>query len=128
MRKRGRSVAGKNYRDLDTWKKAMDLAEAIYASTKDFPKEETYGLLSQIRRAAVSIPSNIAEGQGRESPKDFLRFLSMARGSLCETETQILLATRLTYLKPESTEKLLNLAGEVGRLLNGLSKSLEQKI
>ncbi len=80
-------VSVKSYRDLETWQKAMDLVQEIYLETKSFPKEETYGLSGQMRRAAVSIPSNIAEGQGRDSTKEFLHHLSIAYGSLCELET-----------------------------------------
>ncbi|HKC66104.1 MAG TPA: four helix bundle protein, partial [Pyrinomonadaceae bacterium] len=87
----------RNYSELIVWQKAMDLVEGIYAATKQFPKEEIYGLTSQIRRAAVSIPSNIAEGQGRKSINEFLHHLSIAYGSLREVETQILIAERLLY-------------------------------
>jgi four helix bundle protein len=117
-------VTIKNYRDLETWQKAIDLVEEVYEETKDFPKEEIYGLRNQIRRAAVSIPSNIAEGQGRESTKDFLRHLSIAYGSLCETETQLVIACRLGYINANASEKLMKRAGEVGRLINGLMRSL----
>jgi len=102
----------------------MDLVERIYAATKQFPKEEIYGLTSQVRRAAVSIPSNIAEGQGRKSTNEFLHHLSIAYGSLREVETQILIAGRLLYLKQEEIIRLLESSAEVGRLINGLSNSL----
>jgi four helix bundle protein len=121
-------MAGINYRDLETWQKAMDMVQEVYEATRDFPKEEIYGLRSQIRRAAVSIPSNIAEGQGRESVKDFLRHLSIAYGSLCEAETQIVIAGRLGYIKDDASEKLMVRAGEVGRLINGLTRSLSKQI
>ena len=88
----------RNYSELFAWQKAMDLVEATYEATTQFPKEETYGLKSQLRRASVSIPSNIAEGQGRSSTKEFLHHLSIAYGSLREIETQILIAGRLQYL------------------------------
>ena len=117
-------MAVKSFRDLETWQRAMDLVEEIYEQTKTFPREELYGLTNQLRRAAVSIPSNIAEGQGRDSVKEFLHYLAIAYGSLCETETQILIASRLKYLDAPQTAKLMNRAGEVGRLLNGLSRSL----
>jgi four helix bundle protein len=87
----------KNYRELIVWQKAMDLVEGVYKSSKGFPREEVYALTSQIRRAAVSIPSNIAEGQGRRSTAEFLHHLSIAHGSLRETETQILVAARLEF-------------------------------
>ena len=114
----------KNYQDLIAWQKAMDLVEDVYKASKAFPKEEIYALTSQIRRAAVSVPSNIAEGQGRRTTSDFLRHLSIAYGSLCEVETQILIAARLRYLEKRNVEPVLVRAGEVGRLLNGLMNSL----
>ena len=117
-------MATKIYSDLIVWQRAMDLVEQVYLASKSFPKEETYGLCSQFRRACVSIPSNIAEGQGRNSAKEFLRFLSIVYGSLREAETQILIAGRLRYLEQKQVAVLMELAGEVGRLLNGLSKSL----
>lgn len=116
----------KSYRDLETWQKAMDLVQEIYTETKSFPKEETYGLLSQIRRAAVSIPSNIAEGQGRDSTKEFLHFLSIAYGSLCELETQMVIANRLGYLSQQAYDHLEEKSSRVGRLINGLSNSLRR--
>ena len=120
-------MAGRNYSDLLAWQKAMDLVELIYKATAQFPKEEIYGLTNQLRRAVVSVPSKIAEGQGRSSVLDFRRFLAISYGSLREVETQLLIAQRLHYLTPAQTELLMNLAGEVGRLINGLSKSLENK-
>lgn len=114
----------RNYSELVAWQKSMDLVERVYAATKQFPKEELYGLTSQIRRAAVSIPSNIAEGQGRKSTNEFLHHLSIAYGSLREVETQILIAGRLHYLAQEEINHLLELSAEVGRIINGLSKSL----
>ena len=114
----------KNYQELIVWQKAMDLVEEVYVVSKSFPREEIYGLTSQLRRAAVSIPSNIAEGQGRRTTPDFLRHLSIAYGSLREVETQILIAARLRYRKDEECQDVLNLTGEVGRLLNGLMASL----
>ena len=116
----------KNYQELIVWQRAMDLVEDVYKASKDFPREEVYALTSQIRRAAVSIPSNIAEGQGRRTTLDFLRHLSIAYGSLREVETQILIALRLKYLGQTRVENVMNLAGEVGRLLNGLMASLER--
>lgn len=102
----------------------MDLVEDVYKATKDFPREEIYALTSQIRRAAVSIPSNIAEGQGRRTTADFLRHLSIAYGSLREVETQALIAGRLRYIAQTKLDEVMNRAGEVGRLLNGLMSSL----
>jgi four helix bundle protein len=106
--------------------KAMDLVENVYTASKLFPKEELYGLTGQIRRAVVSIPSNIAEGQGRKSSGDFARFLAIAYGSLREVETQIRIAERLGYLSKAESQDVLALASEVGRLLNGLSNSLKR--
>ena len=120
-------MSGKNYRDLVAWQKAMDLVEMIYELTKGFPKEELYGITSQIRRAAVSIPSNIAEGQGRTSTKEFQNFLSIAHGSVREVETQVLIAQRLRYLQDGEAQKVLALAGETGRLINGLLNSLSKR-
>lgn len=114
----------RNYQELIVWQKAMDLVELIYAHSKSFPREEVYGLTSQLRRAAVSIPSNIAEGQGRRTTADFVRHLSISYGSLLELETQTLIATRLKYFRAGGDQNILKMAGEVGRLLNGLMSSL----
>jgi len=100
-------MAGRNYRDLIAWQKGMDLVEEIYGITKTFPKDEIYGLTPQIRRAVISIPSNIAEGEGRTSKKEFLNFLSIAYGSLREVETQILISERLQYIDRTKAEELL---------------------
>jgi four helix bundle protein len=116
-----------DYRDLVAWQKSMDLAERIYIATAKFPKEERYGLISQIRRASVSVPSNIAEGQGRRSSDDeFVRFLQIAMGSLAELETQIELAVRLSFLEKQQAIALRSSTDEVGRLLTGLIKSKRQ--
>lgn len=113
-----------SYRDLLVWQRSMDLAQAIYATTSRFPPAERFGLTAQMRRAAVSIPSNIAEGQSRNSTGEFLNFLGIARGSLAELETQLLLAGRLSLLpEPEQADRLQETA-QVGRLLNGLMRSL----
>lgn len=116
-----------SYRDLIVWKKTMSFVLAIYRNTESFPKTETYGLTSQLRRAAVSVPSNIAEGQGRRSTGEFKQFLGNARGSLMEVETQILIARELGYLKQSDAENLLSMAAEVGRILNGLLGSLPNR-
>ncbi len=105
----------------------MDLVVAVYKPTKSYPKDEMFGLTAQTRRSAVSIASNIAEGQGRETTKEFLHFLSIAHGSLCELETQLIIGRRLGYLVEESLKEALDLAGEVGRLLNGLIRALKRK-
>jgi four helix bundle protein len=114
----------RSYRDLLVWKKSMSLVMDVYRSTRSFPGTETYGLISQLRRAVVSVPSNIAEGQGRLSTGEFKHFLGQWRGSLMEVETQILIAQELGYLAPNDSEDLLGVAGEVGRILNGLLDSL----
>jgi four helix bundle protein len=116
-------VASRNYRDLIVWQKAMDLATATYRATKDLPKDETYGLRAQIRRAAVSIPSNIAEGEGRGTFAELCRFLRIAYGSLRELETQFLLSERLGYLTPSAVGPLMQACAEVGRLINGLLRA-----
>ena len=114
----------RTYQELIVWQKAMDLVESVYMVSRSFPREEMYALTSQIRRASVSIASNIAEGQGRRTTSDFLRHLSIAYGSLLETETQILIAQRLHYLAKPKAEGAIKQAAEVGRLLNGLMASL----
>jgi four helix bundle protein len=114
-------------RDLIVWQRSMELCEAVYAATTSFPEEEKYGIVAQMRRAAVSIPSNIAEGQGRLVGKDFRRFLGIARGSLRELETQTLLARRIGYHSSEAEKHLLDLMEEVSRMLNSLIKSLGRK-
>jgi four helix bundle protein len=106
----------------------MDFTVACYQATDRFPRTETYRLCDQLQRAAVSVPSNIAEGQGRTHTKEFLYHLSCAQGSLFEAETQILLAERLGYLTPDSAKEVLSLSGEVGRMLNGLRNALLRKI
>ena len=114
-----------SYRDLRVWQKAMDLVVASYEVAKQFPQSELYGLVSQIQRAAVSIPVNIAEGHGREHLGDYLHHLSMANGSLMEFETHFLLAGRLGYLNVEPMNQLLDHTAEVGRMLAGLIRSLK---
>src|SRR5258708_18447069 len=119
---------GRSYKDLVAWQRAMELVTATYLSTKNFPMEERFGLMSQLRRAAVSIPSNIAEGQGRLSEKEFRHFLGQARGSLMELETQLQVAENLGYLQKEEAAVLLQSCGEVGRLLNGLIASIVKQL
>ena len=106
----------------------MELVRLVYDLTKKFPREEQFGLTLQIRRAAVSVPSNIAEGQGRNSTKEFLHHLSIAHGSLLETETQGLIAEMQGYISTSATNELLDRAAEVGRLLNGLAGSLNRRL
>ena len=115
------------YKDLLVWQKAMDLVKSIYRVTKVFPREEIYSLTSQMRRAAIAVPSNIAEGKGRYSTADVNHFLVQARGSLYELETQILIAADLGYLAQDETRYLLASTEEVAKLLNGLIRSLRQK-
>ncbi|MDT5123112.1 MAG: hypothetical protein QOC96_2594 [Acidobacteriota bacterium] len=117
----------KSYGELIAWQKAMDLVQSVYEAVRAFPKEEIYGLTSQLKRAAVSVPSNIAEGQGRKSTREFLHHLSIAYGSLMEVETQILIAVRLDYLSQQDAERIIERTSEVGRLINGLSNALANK-
>jgi four helix bundle protein len=114
---------GGTYEDLEAWRLAMDLVDSIYRHTGNLPKQEQYGLTNQIRRAAVSVPSNIAEGKGRSSDRELVQFLTHARGSLYELQTQIRIAYRLHYLHADSARELWNQAAEVGRLLNGLIRT-----
>ena len=112
------------YRELKVWRLAMELAEVVYKLCAEFPRQEVYGLTSQLQRAAVSIPSNIAEGQARNSSKEFNHFLGIARGSLAELETQIMLAQRLGYLSEEKLHSALEKAEEIGKMLKGLQKAI----
>ncbi len=119
-------MAGRSYKELLVWQKSMVLETDVYVSIRNFPKEEIYGLSGQLRRAVVSVPSDIAEGQGRDSVKEFIHHLSFAYGSLVEVETQIQIAANLGYLIQTKVDKLLEQAAEIGRLLNGLSRSLKK--
>ncbi len=112
------------YKDLIAWKKGMELVAAIYDATDGFPSHEMYGLVSQLRRAAVSVPSNIAEGKAHYSNRDFVRFLRHARGSLAEIETQILIAEQRKYLEAEKAAQFSQQLDELGRILSGLINSL----
>ena len=114
----------KRYRELIVWQKAMELAKLVYQVTKQFPDDENFGLTSQIRRAAVSVPSNIAEGQGRLTKGEFKQFLGHARGSVFEVETQAELANEFGFLAEQRAEKVIELTSEVSRLLNGLISSI----
>jgi four helix bundle protein len=116
---------GHSYKDLVVWQKAVAMVTEIYRATQMFPKEETYGLTSQLRRSAVSVASNIAEGQGRLSKKEFRQFLAMARGSMVEMETQVLIARNLGYLSDVAMDQLMETSGQVSRLLHGLMQSLQ---
>ncbi len=117
----------RNFRDLIVWQKAMDYAVEIYKVTSCFPKEEIFGLRAQLRDASSSIPANISEGQGRNTTKEFRHYLSIAHGSLCESQTHILLAERLKYLSHDVTNRLIERGEEIARLLNGLKNSLKRK-
>ena len=114
-----------NYRDSIVWQKAIEFVTEIYRITEGFPSKEIYGLTSQIRRCAVSIPSNIAESKGRLTGGEFRQFLGHARGSTLEIETQILIANRLGYIDENTARKLLSGSAEIGRLINGLLSSLK---
>ncbi len=118
----------RSYRDLDVWKLGMKLAASTYEATAGFPPAERYGLSSQLQRCAVSIPSNIAEGHQRDSTRDFLRFLSIAQGSLAELETQLLLAAELGLVGTTTIEQLLTDAAGLGRMLNGLQSKLRSRL
>jgi four helix bundle protein len=123
----GCSPLVRSYRDLVVWKKAIDLVAEIYNCTRSFPKEETYGLVAQLRRAAVSVPSNIAEGHARVSTGEFRQFLGHALGSVVEIETQILIAERLAYIHSNDSNSLIHHTEEIGKMLNALLRSLSQK-
>ena len=113
-----------SHRDLVVWQKAMDLVTGVYEASKVFPRDEVYGLTNQMRRAAVSVPANVAEGQGRRSKKEFVNFLENARGSLLELDTHLDLAWRLGYLELAKYSMLREQVEEVGRVLNGLLRAL----
>jgi len=115
----------RSYRDLLAWQRAMDLVTMVYRVTRDWPKEELYGLTSQVRRAAVSVPANMAEGQGRTGSKELLHHLSIANGSLCEVQTLILIAQRLGYVDETMGSELINQTTIVAKPLAGLMKSLQ---
>ncbi|CAD0004479.1 MULTISPECIES: four helix bundle protein [Flavobacterium] len=116
-----------NFRSLLIWQKSMSLTTKIYSSTNNFPKEEIFGLTSQIRRCSISIPSNIAEGSGRESDKDFLRFLNISVGSLFEMQTQLEIAKNITYLNEHEFNNLYEDSREVERMLVSFIKKLKDR-
>ena len=122
-----RSAAVPSYRNLVVWTRAMDLTVSVYRLTALLPREETFGLRSQARRAAVSIAANIAEGKGRHSLPEYLRHLSIANGSLKELETHVLLMERLALVPSEELAKTLSSAEEIGRMLHGLRRALLRK-
>lgn len=118
----------RTYQDLTAWQKAFDLCADVYHATKRFPRSEVYGLAGQMQRAAVSIPSNIAEGFGRRTTPDFLRSLYIAYGSICELQTQALLAVKLCFLTEKESGPLLQRIGDVERLTKALIRALERKL
>lgn len=118
----------KSYRDLQVWQKARVLVSEVYKISGSFPREEMYGLTSQLRRAVVSVPSNIAEGSSKGSTREYIRFLNISYGSLCEAETQLYLAFDLGFITMEQLEELLNKTNELGRMTHGLLRALEQKV
>lgn len=115
----------KDFKDLIVWQKAMELVAEVYLLVKILPKEELYSLSDQIRRSAISIPSNIAEGQGRNSVKEFIHFLAIAKGSKAALETQLLLCVKIKYLNNNEIENAINLIQEIGKMLNALQNSLK---
>ncbi len=114
-----------SFRDLAVWQRAMQMTVAVYRLTQDFPREEQFGLTSQIRRSAVSIPSNIAEGQGRSSVGEFRQFLGMARGSNCEVQSQLEIARTLKFGNPSLIDEAESLSNEVRKMLFGLMDSIK---
>jgi len=112
---------------LDVWSKGITFVVEIYRTTETFPKDEKFGLTSQLRRAAVSIPANIAEGAGRQSPKEFAHFLSNAQGSASEVETELLIAYHLGYLVESRYQALRSLLDDIGRMITGLSRHVKRK-
>ena len=121
-------MSKQSYRDLVAWQRAMDLVDDVYACVRSFPSDELFGLTTQMRRAATSIPNNIAEGHGRFSLRDFRQFLRKARGSALELETEIIIAKRQGFISTESEYALLEKAGLVGRLINGLIRHITKRL
>jgi four helix bundle protein len=117
----------KTYQDLAVWKRAMKLTKEVYQVTRSFPSDDRFGLTNQIRRAAVSIPSNLAEGHARVGAAEFARFISISMGSVAELETQLLLARELEYGDPEALEKTLHDLNEIGKMLRGLAKAIQMR-
>ena len=121
-------MGANTHRDLNVWKKSITLVKDVYVQTKSFPNEELYGLTSQLRRAAVSIPSNIAEGFARNSDKELLRFLSIALGSASELETQIIICNEIGYIKPEVFNAMYGLIVEILKMLISLNTSVKKRL
>ena len=118
----------KSHRDLNVWQLGMEITERVYELTRDFPSDERFGMVSQLRRAAISVPANIAEGNARSSTKEYLRFLAIAIGSLAEIETFLELALRLKYGQSNNIQRLVDLIGEERRMLRGLQRSLRARL
>jgi four helix bundle protein len=114
----------RSYRDLEVWKLSIELVKEVYHQTHKFPTSEIYGLTNQMRRASISIPSNIAEGQGRNSPKEFRQFLAIALGSMAELETQLIIATEIGYVSSAELDPLLGRIDTIRKMTKSLSKSL----
>jgi four helix bundle protein len=117
----------KSYKDLDVWKMAMSLAESCYRVTKDFPRDEMYGMTSQIRRASASIPANVAEGYGRDQTGGFIQFLRIAQGSARELETHLILAGRVDLLRSDVVSGLLDECERISKMLRSMIRSLEAR-
>jgi len=118
----------RSYKDLDAWRAGVRLVKSVYGISRSFPSDERFGLVSQVRRASVSVPSNIAEGWGRGSTQEYLRFLRMARASLFEVETQLIIAQELEFATSEQVNEVQQEASEAGRILTGLIKSIENRL
>ena|SRR6476660_1342633 len=116
----------KSYRDLEVWRRSIELAEKIYSVVRQLPPDERFGLSSQMRRASVSVPSNIAEGSGYGTTRRYVHHLRIAAGSNCELQTQLTLSARLRLLEPAQVDALLNQSNEIGRMLSGLIRSLQK--
>jgi four helix bundle protein len=121
------TIPAQSHRDLKVWQISLDLTETLYRLSADWPKHEQYGLVNQIRRAAVSVPANVAEGAGRRSTGEFIQFVGIARGSLAEVETLLIIARRLGYVEDSVCRELLEGIYELGRMTTGLMQSLEQR-
>jgi four helix bundle protein len=118
----------RSYRDLDVWKTGINLVQLVYSFGKRLPKSESFGLTSQMQRAAVSVPANIAEGHARKSSKEFLQFLSMSQGSLAEVETYFHIIERLQYVEPHEISSALEMTDKLGRMLRGLRLTIKAKV
>ena len=117
-----------SYRDLEVWKEGIALAEGCYRLTSGFPRDEIFGLTAQVRRAASAVPANVAEGYGRESTRDWIRFLRIAQGSLKELETHLILGRNLEFSPESNIEALLARSDRLGRMLRGLIRSLQKRV